>query len=85
MAWSDECAVQKDSDTHNVSVLGHQNNDEQYASKNIRGKTRDGEVSQIIWGCFVGDKLGPIAFIDGIVNTDVYMTILTETFHSSMC
>ena len=30
----------------------------------------------MIWGCFVGNKLGPIAFINDIVNSDVYIDIL---------
>ena len=32
----------------------------------------------MIWACFVGDKLGPIAFIDGMVNTDVYIAVLND-------
>ena len=32
----------------------------------------------MIWGCFLGNKLGPIVFIDGKVNQDVYMGILDE-------
>jgi len=34
----------------------------------------------MIWGCFVGDKLGPIAFINGTVNTQVYVDILENVF-----
>ena len=30
----------------------------------------------MIWGCFVGNKLGPIAFINDTVNSDVYIDIL---------
>jgi transposase len=33
----------------------------------------------LIWGCFVGDKLGPIVFIDRTVNQDVYIDILRES------
>ena len=47
-------------------------------SKNIQGKTRDGSLWQIIWGCFLGNKLGPIAFIDGMMNKDVYINILRD-------
>jgi len=78
VAWSDECAVKKDSDTRVDWVFRRQNAHEKYAPKNIRGKSRDGGVSQMIWACFVGDKLGPIAFIDGMVNTDVYIAVLND-------
>jgi len=36
----------------------------------------------MVWGCFVGDKLGPIAFIDGMVNTDVYIAVLNDNLLS---
>lgn len=78
MAWSDECVVQKDSDTHTVWVWQQQLSNEKYVSKYIRLKSRDGRVSQMIWGCFVGDKLGPIIFIDNTVNKDVYIDVLVE-------
>ena len=78
MDWSDECAVQKDSDTHQVWVFHHQNKLEKYACKNIRGKSRNGGIFQTIWGCFVGTKLGPIMFLDGTVNSDVYIAVLRE-------
>ena len=32
----------------------------------------------MIWGCFAGTKLGPIVFIEGTVNTDVYITLLQD-------
>ena len=32
----------------------------------------------MIWACFVGNKLGPIAFIDGTVNSDRYINILDD-------
>ena len=31
-----------------------------------------------MWRCFLSNKLGPIAFIDGIVNKDVYIAILRD-------
>jgi len=76
VGWSDECAVQKDSARQQVWVFRHQTKKEKYAPKNVRGTARGGDVFQMIWGCFVGDKLGPIAFIDGTVNSDVYINVL---------
>jgi hypothetical protein len=32
----------------------------------------------MIWACFIGDKLGPIVFIEGMVNRDVYQGMLEE-------
>src|SRR5579859_6335415 len=76
--WSDECAVQKDSDTQQVWVFRHQNKREKFDPKNVRGRAKGGGVFQMIWGCFAGTKLGPIAFINETVNMDVYITILRE-------
>ena len=50
--------------------------------KNIQGKLKCGTVSQTIWRCFVGNKLGPIAFINGTENSQVYIDILGNTFLS---
>jgi len=77
--WSDEYAVQKDSDGQILWVFRHENQREKYAPKNIRGREKGGRLFQMIWGCFVGTKLGPIAFIEGTVNTDVYITLLQDT------
>lgn len=79
-AWSDETAIQKDSCRRQVWIYRHENKQEKYAPQNIQGKTRDGQLSQMIWGCFVGNKLGPIVFINGIVNSDVYIHLLHENF-----
>jgi len=49
---------------------------EKYAAKNVRGKARDEDVFQMIWGCFTGNKLGPVVFLNGIVNSDLYIDIL---------
>lgn len=80
VAWSDECAVQKDSDPRKKWVFRRQNDHEKYAPQNVQGKSKGGILSQMIWGCFVGDKLGPIAFINGTVNTQVYVDILENVF-----
>ena len=32
----------------------------------------------MIWGCFAGNKLDPIAFINGTVNNDVYIDTLRD-------
>src|SRR2546423_6861921 len=49
-----------------------------YDLKNVRGKTRNEEISQMIWGCFCSNKLGSIAFFDETVNSDVYISVLQD-------
>ena len=61
-------------------IYRHENKQEKYAPQNVQGKTRDGQLSQMIWGCFVSNKLGPIVFINGTVNSDVYIQLLHENF-----
>ena len=78
--WSDECAVQRDSDPSQVYVFRHQNKQEKYAIKNIRGRSKGGQMSQMIWVCFCNDKLGPIVFLKDSVNADVYIDVLSTTF-----
>jgi len=79
VAWSDESAVQRDCDPRQVWVFRRQNKCEKYDPRNVRGKSKGGCISQMIWGCFVGNKLGPIVFINGSVNTQVYINILTDS------
>jgi transposase len=80
VVWSDESAIQKDSDTRTVWVWRHQNKAEKYMPKNVLPKARDGRLSQMMWGCFVGDKLGPIAFIDGSIKKEQYIAVLDQCF-----
>ena len=44
----------------------------------MAGKRRDGQLSQMIWGCFVGNKLGPIVFVDGSIKKEEYIAILEQ-------
>jgi len=76
--WSDECAVQKDSNGQILWVFRHQNKQGKYAPKNVRGWEKGGRLFQMIWRCFAGTKLGPIAFIEGTVNTDIYIALLQD-------
>jgi len=76
--WSDESAIKKNSDTRTVWVWRHQNKKEKYLPKNVKGKKRDRDISQMIWGCFAGNKLGPIVFVDDNITQDIYMGILKQ-------
>jgi transposase len=60
-------------------VFQQQDKREKYASRNIRPTVKHGGgVSQMIWACFISDKLGPIVFIEGMVNQDTYQRVLKE-------
>ena len=80
VAWSDESIIQKDSVRQQVWVFRHQTKKEKYASKNVRGKSRDGDIYQLVWGCFIGNKLGPLVSIDGSITGDKYTTLLRQHF-----
>ena len=76
IVWSDKCLVRQDSDPWKLWVFRHQNKYEKFALKNICGKLDHGGVSVMVWACFCNDKLGPVAFIDGNMNSHIYTSIL---------
>ena len=78
IVWSDESIIQKDSARQQVWVFRHQTKEEKYAPKNVRGKSKEGDIYQMVWGCFVGNKLGPIVSIDGSITGDKYVSLLEE-------
>jgi len=61
-------------------VFRRQNKKEKYAPRNIQMKTKSRNVSHLIWGCFVGNKLGPIVYLPGTVTQDIYMKVLRTEF-----
>jgi transposase len=76
IVWSDESLIKQDSDPRQMWVFRHQNKREKYEPKNIRTKLKYGGVKQMVWACFCNNKLGPIAFINGSINSHVYISIL---------
>ena len=78
--FTDESIVERDSDPSVAWVFRRQTKIEKYAPKNIRPKRRQDGISVMIWGCFIGNKLGPIAFINGTVKKEVYVGMLEEYF-----
>jgi hypothetical protein len=70
--------VKKDSDACTSWIFRRQNNDEKYAPQNVQGKMRDSGVYQMVWGCFVGDKLGPLVCIDDRITQDIYIELLRQ-------
>jgi len=61
-------------------VFRHQNKREKYAPQNVRMKSRNGNLLQMIRACFIGNTLGPIVFISDSINQDVYMELLQTEF-----
>ena len=39
--------------------------------------------SVLIWGCFYGDKLGPLIFLEKPVNSDIYINQILKPFYNS--
>jgi transposase len=76
--FSDESLIKKNSDNHIEWVFRRQNKAETYAAKNIQGKKKGAGLSQMLWGCFIGNKLGPLIFIDGTINKMSYIQVLEQ-------
>jgi len=76
--WTDETTVEKQNNSCDIWVFRRQTMKEKYAARNVRGKAREGRVSQMVWACFAGDILGPIAFIDTTEKQDDYISLLDQ-------
>ena len=68
VVWSDKSVIQKDNDSCIIWVWRHQNKAEKYMSKNVLRKKRDGQLSQMIRRCFLGNRLRSIVFVDGSIK-----------------
>ena len=73
--FSDESLFKKNNDGHQKLVFRHQTKEEKYAPQNIQGEKKGVGLSQMVWGCFIGDKFGPLVFIDGMVNGNTYIQL----------
>jgi transposase len=76
--WSDETMTRNQNNSSQLRVFRRQTEREKYDPKNIQPKSSYGGASQMVWGCFIDNKLGPIVFVDQSINKEVYKTILTE-------
>ena len=76
--WSDETMVRNRSDPRPKLVFRHRNKREKYDPKNVQPKSSYGGASQMVWACFVGNKLGPIVFMDSSITKDVYISMLSD-------
>jgi len=80
--YSDESLVKKNSDRHSQLVFRRQTKDKKYAPQNIQGEKKGAGLSQMVWGCFIGDKLGPLVFIDRTVDKNTYIQMLEQNLLS---
>lgn len=46
--------------------------------QNIQGKKKSASLGQMVWGCFIGNKLGPLVFIDNTIDTNTYIQLLDQ-------
>jgi len=76
--WSDKCLVKQDGNPRQLWVFRHQTKHEKYNPKNIHTTLKYGGIKQMIWACFCRNKLGSIAFIDGSVNSHVYISVFED-------
>ena len=74
--WSDETMVRNQSDLRSKLVFRLRNRREKYAPKHVKPKSSYGGVSKMVWACFVGNKLGPIVFMDSSITKHVYISML---------
>jgi len=70
--------VQNQDDPRPKRIFRRRNNREKYDPKNVQPKSGYGGASQMVWGCFIGDKLGPIVFMDSSITKDVYISMLSD-------
>jgi len=70
--------VRSQSDPRPKFVFRRRNKCEKYNPKNVQAKSGSSGASQMVWACFIGDKLGPIVFVDSSATKEVYMSMLSD-------
>lgn len=74
--WSDESSIEIGKSSRRELIWRKPG--ERYNLDCIRPTFKSGRKSLMVWGCFVGDRLGPLVFCDGYMNSDKYITILNK-------
>src|SRR5690606_29254541 len=74
--WSDESTVVLGQLVEDVYVWRREG--ERYKKECIVGTMKSGRISVMIWGCFIGNQLGPLVFREGSWNANTYIDILEE-------
>src|SRR6185369_4506371 len=75
--WSDESSVEIGQSSRRELVWRKAG--ERYNSDCLRPTFKSGRKSVMVWGCFVGDRLGPLVICkEGCMNSDDYIKILSD-------
>lgn len=74
--WSDEAKF--DTRNDNSHRFKWRQPGMQLKKENLSYSFKSGNVSQMVWGCFIGNQLGPLHFIDGIMDRFMYVRILED-------
>jgi hypothetical protein len=75
--WSDESSVEIGKSSRRELVWRKAG--ERYNRDCLRPTFKSGRKSVMVWGCFVGDRLGPLVVCEeGRMNSDAYIKILRE-------
>lgn len=57
---------------------------EELLEKNVQKTVKHGGGSIMVWGCFAWSGVGELVHIDGIMNADKYIHILSENMEASL-
>ena len=71
--------VRNQYDSRPKLVFQRRNKYEKYDPRNVQPKSGYGGASQMVWACFVSDKLGPIVFVDSSITKEVHINMLADT------
>ena len=72
--WSDECSVDKSKDPRQQWVFREPG--EKWLADCIHRKEKDKRISLMVWGCFWGQRRGPLVCITQNINKTRYVRLL---------
>ena len=75
IVWSDECSVEVG---HSRRKRIWRRPGERHQVDCIQPTFKSGRTSVMMWGCFIGNKIGPLVLCPGKMNSEKYCAILEE-------
>jgi transposase len=80
VCWSDECSVEIRG-TGTIRTMVWREKGERFLKECLTPSFKSGRESVMMWGCFVGDKLGPLILCpEGRMNSKKYCEMLEKGF-----
>lgn len=76
VVWSDESRFCLHGNDGRTRVIRMKN--ERYWAKHIQHRMKFESVSVMVWGCFTAEKVGPLVVVDGILESNGYVNILSN-------